>query len=248
MNPILFKNYTRREISDLVGGGQLVSYLPTLHGKVLCGCFDPKVNARAPFEIDVGRKDPPTPKVMKAAHLLASQKNDIPVFIKQKADAWQYIGRYRATGYSEDPLVLRTRPDFRKDAVGILFLEALAPEGAQTLPDIDLENVGGAEGRQFLVMHLARERQPGLSDAKKRQVLQRKGFLSCEACDLRFDRFNELGIGCCEVHHLIPLGARDRPETTRLDDLAILCSNCHRMIHRTKPLASIDAFRTLINA
>ena len=29
----------------------------------------------------------------------------------------------------------------------------------------------------------------------------------------------------------------------RLDDLAIVCSNCHRMIHRTKPMMSVEGFR-----
>lgn len=33
---------------------------------------------------------------------------------------------------------------------------------------------------------------------------------------------------------------------TRLSDLALLCSNCHRMIHRRRPFASIDELRQKI--
>jgi predicted HNH restriction endonuclease len=31
-----------------------------------------------------------------------------------------------------------------------------------------------------------------------------------------------------------------------LDDLAIVCSNCHRMIHRTRPMMSVEEFRELL--
>ncbi|WP_221409629.1 HNH endonuclease [Klebsiella pneumoniae] len=44
----------------------------------------------------------------------------------------------------------------------------------------------------------------------------------------------------CEVHHLIPLHKSDGVIITKLSDLAIVCSNCHRIIHKTSPMISID--------
>ena len=39
------------------------------------------------------------------------------------------------------------------------------------------------------------------------------------------------------------LGGRRADHSLRLDDLAIVCSNCHRMIRRTKPMMSVEDFR-----
>lgn len=47
--------------------------------------------------------------------------------------------------------------------------------------------------------------------------------------------YGDLGRGCIEVHHIRPLSALE--EETEVDperDLACLCSNCHRMIHRSR--------------
>ncbi|WP_405847976.1 HNH endonuclease [Streptomyces niveus] len=41
-----------------------------------------------------------------------------------------------------------------------------------------------------------------------------------------------LGADCIEVHHLLPLHVAG-PRETRLEDLALLCANCHRMCHRS---------------
>jgi 5-methylcytosine-specific restriction protein A len=40
------------------------------------------------------------------------------------------------------------------------------------------------------------------------------------------------GSNFCEVHHLKPLSDVHSEVETRLQDLAIVCSNCHRMLHR----------------
>jgi 5-methylcytosine-specific restriction protein A len=48
----------------------------------------------------------------------------------------------------------------------------------------------------------------------------------------------------CEVHHRIALGSGHGERRTRLADLAIVCSNCHRVIHRSKPMLTIEALRT----
>lgn len=45
---------------------------------------------------------------------------------------------------------------------------------------------------------------------------------------------SRLGEGFIEVHHLSPLSTQDEPRKTTLDDLLVVCANCHRMIHRTK--------------
>ncbi|WP_353890373.1 HNH endonuclease [uncultured Citrobacter sp.] len=53
-----------------------------------------------------------------------------------------------------------------------------------------------------------------------------------------------IGSDFCEVHHINPLSETNDQTETSLDDLAIVCSNCHRMIHRIKPAPSIDEFKS----
>ena len=108
-----------------------------------------------------------------------------------------------------------------------------------TLPDIDLPATG-TEGAARLVSHLCRERNRALVDAKKAATLSVKGSLCCEACGFDFSvAYGALGEGFCEVHHLVPLSASTESVTTTLDDLAVLCSNCHRVIHRSTPMLSV---------
>lgn len=108
--------------------------------------------------------------------------------------------------------------------------------------DIDLLEVSTAEGRIRLVTHLKRERSSKLVATKKKAVLAANGRLSCEACTFTFeDNYGELGKSFCEVHHRKPLAAGSSRKTS-LKDLAILCSNCHRMIHRTDPMLSVEKF------
>jgi hypothetical protein len=105
------------------------------------------------------------------------------------------------------------------------------------LPDVDLELDGVVEGRRQLVAHLRRERDARLAEKKKRQVFHETRRLACEACGIDFaERYGAIGEGFCEVHHLTLLKEYGDEGVTRLEDLAIVCSNCHRMIHRSAPM------------
>jgi len=81
-------------------------------------------------------------------------------------------------------------------------------------------------------MHRVRERNRELVKRKRAAVLRETGRLACEACDFDFnEKYGEHGRGFIEVHHLLPLHALSPGSRTRLQDLAILCANCHRMVH-----------------
>lgn len=120
-------------------------------------------------------------------------------------------------------------------------------EDAKTLPDVEEINLSVKEGGRKLITHFRRERNPRIVSEKKAQVLKASGKLKCEACDFDFlEKYGELGYGFCEAHHKKPLSDSNRELETKLEDLAILCSNCHRMIHRTKPMMSVDEFKKLL--
>jgi predicted HNH restriction endonuclease len=44
--------------------------------------------------------------------------------------------------------------------------------------------------------------------------------------------YGEIGRGYIEVHHLIPLPDAYEDRQTKLEEVAVICANCHRMIHR----------------
>jgi 5-methylcytosine-specific restriction protein A len=78
-------------------------------------------------------------------------------------------------------------------------------------------------------------------------VPSQSGKLKCEVCDFDFeDVYGTLGKSFCEVHHKTPISANEIEVETKLEDLAIICSNCHRIIHRTKPMLNLNEFIALL--
>ncbi len=85
------------------------------------------------------------------------------------------------------------------------------------------------EGAKISVYTTKYERDPQI-----RRAFLRGKKLKCEVCGFDFEEvYGKLGAGYIEVHHKKPVAEGER--VTDLDnDLAMLCSNCHRMIHRGK--------------
>lgn len=92
------------------------------------------------------------------------------------------------------------------------------------------------EGETLVRAHIFRERNRALVRKKKESVLQETGRLVCEACGFDFaERYGERGEGFIECHHVKALRDLKPGNTTRLDDLVLLCSNCHSMVHARQP-------------
>jgi len=101
------------------------------------------------------------------------------------------------------------------------------------------------EGDPRMFFHLRRERNPAVAEAKREAARVAGGCLKCEACDFTTrDMFPDLGGEVCEIHHRLPLAAALQAVETHVEDLAVLCANCHRAIHRTRPMMSVEDFRS----
>jgi 5-methylcytosine-specific restriction protein A len=119
--------------------------------------------------------------------------------------------------------------------------------------DLVLSDELFAEGRVVTETHLRREREPRL---RTRLLEQRRasGGLRCEVCGCEsYGHASPLSEAIFEVHHVLPLAA-GQERKTQLKDLALLCANCHRMIHRaisqtkrwlTIPEATVQILRTI---
>jgi 5-methylcytosine-specific restriction protein A len=111
----------------------------------------------------------------------------------------------------------------------------------------DVEAISVVEGQVQLATHLRRERDQQIVLAKKRFVLTQTGKLACEVCEFDFAaRYGIHGKGFIECHHVRPLADLDSETMTHLDDLALVCSNCHRMLHRNKDVLTLDELRQML--
>lgn len=88
------------------------------------------------------------------------------------------------------------------------------------------------------------ERDPSLRTA----AIQHSGT-KCIICGFDFEAvYGSHGAGFIEVHHLRPVSTLHEP--TKVDpkkDMAVVCSNCHRMIHRkSDQVLSIEEMKDLL--
>jgi 5-methylcytosine-specific restriction protein A len=125
--------------------------------------------------------------------------------------------------------------------------EAVSAEQTVDLPrEIGYEDESEMEGRYLLRLHAYRERNPALRRRKISAVKAETGYLRCEVCGFDFERtYGERGRGYIECHHIKPLheGGEAR---RRIGDLALLCSNCHRMIHTKPPWPTPEELKEVI--
>ena len=101
----------------------------------------------------------------------------------------------------------------------------------------------GTEGGVVMRLHKRYERDPKLV-AEKCKVAAAAGKLVCEVCTFDFEAaYGALGAGYIEVHHTKPVHMLMAGSKTKLEDLALLCANCHRMAHRKRVPITVDDIR-----
>lgn len=160
-------------------------------------------------------------------------------------DAHGYVLFPTQTDYEESPhLNIGKQISVPKPGIsGIPGYVRVAESEVSPSIDVDIHSVEGSEGRQRLILHLQRERNRSIVRKKK----QSASSLDCEVCGFSFrevygDSFRDY----CEAHHLVALSDLERSTKTRIADLAILCANCHRVVHLRNPPYTLDEVRRMI--
>lgn len=125
-----------------------------------------------------------------------------------------------------------------------LAASAIRTQAAHLVPPeaeaIEVDIADAPEGRLLTRAHRARERNRRIVEQKKARALKR-GELRCEACGFDFEAvYGERGRGFIECHHTTPVSSLQEGARTRAEDLALVCANCHRIIHRSAPWLSVD--------
>lgn len=137
---------------------------------------------------------------------------------------------------------------------GLSLYELLAREGgwdpaddiAQVAIDDGIAGKGIEQAKRYR-QHRSIERQSSHSKAVKKRQGDR-----CRGCDQRMaEVYGAIGEGMIDAHHLIPLSSLADGQSITFDpvkDFAVLCPNCHRIIHRLPDPSDLEALRQLVAA
>jgi predicted HNH restriction endonuclease len=145
----------------------------------------------------------------------------------------------------------------RKAADGVI--EHLAEEFGETndasvttiesLPKSDYEDdldpdYKGKEGKVLTRLHTYRERDPELRKQAKGLFKAKHGKLFCECCGFDPGEFyGPRGEDRIQGHHRTPVTELLPDTVRRPQDLAMVCPNCHDIIHATKPWLTVEELR-----
>lgn len=144
---------------------------------------------------------------------------------------------------------------FHFSTAGLGVLAVIASADGEVLPDwlrefatplpLDLEEVESlyVEGSRYR-QHLVRERNRELAEEAKRI----HGY-NCQACGFDFQaRYGRRGHEFIEAHHRTPMSELPDDEDVMLsplNDFAVVCANCHRMLHRRPSITVEDLKKSL---
>ena len=144
-------------------------------------------------------------------------------FLLEESSLWELL-ELLDLAYRRRQLGWRALSDFRSDK------EELEKQ-SQANFEFQLDEEPSEEGKKLTRTASVAERDP-----KLRAAAIRIHGLKCAVCGFDFEAiYGERGKGFIEVHHNDPLG--ERAEASLTDprtDLDVVCSNCHRMIHRQR--------------
>ncbi len=124
-------------------------------------------------------------------------------------------------------------------------------EEAAAKPPVELEEeIFGVEGKLLTRIHVYKERDKVFAARAKKYYKDKSGGqLCCEACGMDpVARYGADGERCLEAHHRVPIEELQPDSITRVDEMAIVCASCHRIIHSKKPCLSVDEVAQMITA
>ncbi len=122
----------------------------------------------------------------------------------------------------------------------------LESEGAIIIEDENSKS-SFPEGAIVERIHLHRERNQKVIKIAKENFKEKYGRLFCQVCEFDFeDKYGEIGNGFIEGHHTIAVSEMKPNHQTKPEDIALVCANCHRMLHRKRPWLSINELKEIL--
>lgn len=117
----------------------------------------------------------------------------------------------------------------------------------KSIPNNIREQCQFPEGKLVERKHLSRERNQKLIKEAKRRFKLTHGKLFCQICYFNFEEvYGQIGVDFIEGHHTKPVSELNEKSKTKITDIAMVCPNCHRMLHRRRPWLKMSDIRNLI--
>lgn len=101
------------------------------------------------------------------------------------------------------------------------------------------------EGKKEYVRHARYERNQAMIKLAKKRFKAKHGSLFCEACGFSFDKYGKRGENFIEAHHDVPISQLGANAASNINDIRMVCSNCHSMLHR-KDWITVDTLKGLL--
>lgn len=164
---------------------------------------------------------------------------------------WQASIRATIERFSSDSKVYQHKnPDifYSFDGIGRGHWGLRNPNITEDTMDISSDDEGFIEGKTILRKHLSKERNHSLKIAAIKQFKKlNNNELYCEICGFNFEqKYGEIGKDFIEIHHTKPVSEMKDNEKTKMEDVVLICSNCHSMIHRKRPWLTKSQISKLI--
>ena len=178
-------------------------------------------------------------RLMRVAAFIS--RTDLPPNIKALADQYRNIVSSGVPSADLRPIADKLAKWLDAHAEIAEEIEAPSEKFVASAPPEEIANftlgeLTAKETERRLVSHYRIERSDKIRSAKVKLFTEKHGKVLCENCTFSFEaKYGERGKGFIEVHHIQPLAALLPNSITRLSDLLLLCSNCHRMVHRKRP-------------
>jgi hypothetical protein len=104
------------------------------------------------------------------------------------------------------------------------------------------------EGKLSLKLHISKERNRYLVKlAKEKWLLEQNGNIRCSVCLFSFwDTYGEIGKDFIEAHHVLPISSLTSETVVHVSDLVPVCSNCHRILHRSRPPLTVSQLQNIL--
>jgi predicted HNH restriction endonuclease len=127
----------------------------------------------------------------------------------------------------------RIQPQVAKELERLWSAHVGSPKAAKKFEHVEADYV---EGKQSRIYTVHRKRERDLRDAKFALAkASNGGRLECEVpgCGFDFHKvYGAVGVDYAHVHHLTPLSRLRGATRMTVEDVAVVCANCHDMIHR----------------
>jgi hypothetical protein len=100
---------------------------------------------------------------------------------------------------------------------------------------------GFPEGKMVERLHKTKERNRKVIELAKSNFKKKHGKLFCQVCEFDFtSTYGDLGSDFIEGHHTVWVSDMPTDYKTKPEEIAMLCANCHRMVHRRRPWLTME--------